>query len=457
MSEPRPKRWPKILLAVVVILLVAVFVGLQVLDSFLLKTARDQAAPVAKKLGRPIEIGGLSTTLLSGLGVRITGVKVGAGAGETEPLVELGRIEVKLALLRAVTSGGKDVEVQKAEIEGLHVSVVKYPDGKTNLEHLQEKLAEAAEPKKEEEKKPDAKPADLSFLRVDHVGLTEGRIDFTDKSGAAKALAISHLSIVIDNLRAGQPLQVALGAAVLAETKNLELKVSSGPLPETLQPVIKQVLLKIQPIDLAPLGPFVPASVGLQAGKLDADFQADLGAAMPGGDGPTALKGAIHALGLKFAGAEEGKPLDVTLETDVAADLEKGDADLKLLKLVAGPASITGQGKASGITSAAPKLEGLEVVSHGFDPERLAAYYPPLKKQLNGMVAGPIGLSLRGSGTAAAQSLLLSIDLTPVKLQVPLAMAKAAGAKMTLEVTVRAAGAGKQAFEAKAEIGRAHV
>jgi AsmA protein len=452
MSEPRPKRWPKILLAVVVAVVVLAAVGLQILDSFLLKTARAQAAPVAKQLGREVEIGGLSTTLLSGLGVRITGVKIGPGAGETEPLVEIGRIEVKAALLRALTSGGKDVEVRTAEVEGLHVSVVKYPDGKTNLEHLQERLAE--QPKKETEPAPEPKPAaDLSFLRVDHVGLTEGRMDFTDKSGAAaKALAISHLSVTVDDLRAGKPLQLVIAAAVLAEAKNFELEVVTESLPNTLQPVVKQVALKILPIDLAPLGPFVPASVGLQAGRLDADFKADLGAAVPGGDGPTSFKGALHALGLRFAGAQEGAPLDVTAETDVTADLEKGDADLKLLKLVAGPASITGTGKASGVNGAAPKLEGLEVLSHGFDPERLAGYYPPLKKQLNGMIAGPIGLSLRGSGTAEAQSLLLSIDLTPVKLEMPLVLAKAAGGKMTFDLTVRAAGAGKQAFEAKADL-----
>ncbi len=452
MSEPRPKRWPKILLAAVVLLVVLAAVGLQVLDSFLLKTAREQAAPVARQLGRELEIGGLSTTLLSGLGVRLTGVKLGPGAGETEPLLEIGRIEVKAALLRALTSGGKDVEVHTAEVEGLHVSVVKYPDGKTNLEHLQDKLAE--QPKAPVEVPKEAKPAaDLSFLRVDHVGLTEGRIDFKDKSGAAaKALAISHLSVTIDDLRAGQPLQVVIAAAVLAEAKNFELKVVTEALPNTLQPVLKQVAVKLQPIDLAPLGPFVPASVGLQAGRLDADFAATLGAAAPGGDGPTSFKGALHALGLKFAGAQEGAPLDVTAETDLTADLEKGDADLKLLKLVAGPASITGTGKASGVNTAAPKLEGLEVVSHGFDPERLAAYYPPFKKQLNGMIAGPIGLSLRGSGTAAAQSLLLSIDLTPVKLELPLVLAKATGGKMTFDLTVRAAGAGKQAFEAKADL-----
>ena len=455
--ETKPKRWPKVLLAVAVVLAVLVVLavaGLQLLDAWLLRTARTQAAAFGEKAGRTIEIGGLSTRIVTGLGVRVTGVSIGPGKGEAEPLLEVARVEVKAALLQALISGGKQVEVRSVEIEGLRVSVVKYPDGKTNLEHLGEALAASAPPEKKEEA--EKKPADLSFLQVDHFALSEGRVAFADKSGAAatpaKQLAISHLALTVDDLRAGKPLSLLLSAAVLGEQKNFELRAVTGPLPKGLQPVLQTVALKVQPIDLAPLSPFVPASVGLQAGRLDADFQADLGAAVPGGAGPTSLKGAVHALSLKFAGAQEGKPLDLTLETDLGADLETGDADLRLLKLVLGPASITGNGKVSGLSSGAPKLEGLELVAREFDPAKLAAYYPPLARQLKGQVAGPIGLSLRGSGTAAAQVLQLELDLTPVRLEIPAQLAKAAGARMLLSAKLRAAGAGKQGFDLTADL-----
>src|SRR5512140_3487384 len=141
MTQIRSKRWPKVLLAVLGLLVILVVVGLQILDSFLLKTAREQAAGFSQKLGRKIEIGGLATRIVTGLGVRITGISVGPGQGEAEKLLEVKRIEVKAALLRALFSRGKDVEVRSAEIEGLAVTVVRYPDGKTNLEHLQEALA----------------------------------------------------------------------------------------------------------------------------------------------------------------------------------------------------------------------------------------------------------------------------------------------------------------------------
>ncbi len=51
---------------------------------------------------------------------------------------------------------------------------------------------------------------------------------------------------------------------------------------------------------------------------------------------------------------------------------------------------------------ASPAVEGFELTSHDLDPAVLAEYYPPLKKQLNGLIAGPVGLSVKGSGTQEA-------------------------------------------------------
>jgi AsmA protein len=82
----------------------------------------------------------------------------------------------------------------------------------------------------------------------------------------------------------------------------------------------------------------------------------------------------------------------------------------------------------------------------------LAEYYPPLKKQLNGMIAGPVGLSVRGSGTQEAQALNLEVDLTPVRLRIPEQLSKEAGApmKLTARLTGAAASGGALRFDAKA-------
>jgi len=446
------KKGTRILLVVVAVLAVALFAGLQLLDSVLTDKAHAQAQLLSAQLHRPVQIGKVATRLITGLGVRVSNISVGAGPGEDLPLVELQRVEVKAALLEAIFSGGKKVEIKSAELQGLTVRVIKFADGTTNLERLQAELAKDAKPKTEPK---DAKPSDLSFLRVDHAELSDGRIAFIDKSGKAERdLAISKLDLVVNDLRAGQPLEVILKAAVLAESQNLELHLKAAPLPLTLVPTVELLTLKLTPIDLSPLGPFAGKAVGLEAGKLDADFNAQLGAAVPGGSGQTKVLGTVHALGLKFAGAEGGKLLDVVLEADLKADAQAGDLQIDKLRLDFGPAGLSGQGSAKGLNSPAPQIAGLSITSHDLDPARLAALYPPLRKLLGGEVAGPIGASLQAAGGKETQALELKIDLTPVRLDLPQTLTKAAGARMTLIARVRGAAAsgGPLRFELAADL-----
>lgn len=445
------KRWQKIVGIVIVALVAAVVVLSFVLDGILTSKAKEQAQKLSAEWGRPVQIGSVATKFLTGLGVRVSDVQIGAGPGEDVPFVDLKRVEVKLALLRAIFSAGKDVEIRSAEMQGLTVNVERLPDGTTNLQRFQEKTAKTAE-----EKPKDEKPADLSFLRVDHAALREGRVAFIDKATrGAKELVIQHLDLTVDDLRSGKPLEIALKAAVLADKQNLDLKVKTAPLPPTLTPTPTSLTLRVDPpIDIGPLGPFMGKEVGLQSGTLDADFDAQMGGAVPGGSGPTSVKGTIKLAGLRFAGAEGGKKLDVTLDTDVKGDAAAGDVRIDKLRLDVGPAGITGHGSAKGLNTPSPRIEGLEIVSHDLDPQRLATYYPPLRKSVGDMAAGPIGLTVRASGTQAAQALELRVDLTPVKLNVPEQMTKAAGAPMTLVAHAKGAAAsnGPLRFDAKLDL-----
>src|SRR5207302_6301373 len=145
------------------------------------------------------------------------------------------------------------------------------------------------------------------------------------------------------------------------------------------------------PIRNGPRRPCGGKEVGLQAGTVEADFDAQVGAAVAGGAGATTVTDAIKLAGLSVAGAEGGKKLDVSLDTDLKGDAVAGDVRIDKLKLDLGPAGITGHGSAKGLTSPSPRIEGLEIVSHDLDPARLAAYYPPLRDSLGKMLAGPIG------------------------------------------------------------------
>ncbi|WP_257459371.1 AsmA family protein [Archangium lipolyticum] len=453
-QQPKKKRWPYVLGGIVLFLVLVVAVALWRLDAFLLQTARTEAAKYSQQLGRPVTIGDISTKLVPYLGVKVEDVGVGAAEGEQVPLAELKRVDVSVALWPALTSRGKDIQVKNAEVNGLTVNVVRLPDGTTNVSRLQEKLAQ--QQPQEEEPPAEEKPTDLSGVRVDRAALTDAIIRFIDQSGGAQAreLAISDLDIEVKDLRAGQPLEVALHAAVLAQQQNLHVTVKTAPLPASLIPVPERVVLKAEPIDLSPLGPFLGPDVGLQAGKVQADWTADLGAAVPGGNGPTNLKGGLRAEGLRFAGAEGGKALDVVLDTDVTGDMKTGDLTLQKLLMELGPARLTGKGQVKGLLTETPAMQDFELVGQNLDPAVLAEYYPPLRKQLANQVAGPIGLVVRGGGTQQSQALTAEVDLTPVRLRIPEQLSKEAGTPMrlTARLTGAAASGGALRFDAKADL-----
>src|SRR5438045_255870 len=296
-------RVQKAVALVVAVVVVLVIILSFVLDGILTSKAREQAQELSQEWGRPVRLGGVATKLLTGLGVRVSDVQIGAASGEDVPLVALERVEVRVALLRALFSGGKSVQVHSAEVQGLTVNVERLSDGTTNLQRFQDKLAESSEKKAKDEKQ-----SDLSFLRVDHAALREGKVAFIDKATrGAKELAVQHLDVEVNDLRSGKPLEVLLKAAVLADKQNLEVRVKTAPLPVTLTPMPTSVALHVNPpIDIGPLGPFAGKDIGLESGTLDADFDAQLGAAVPGGSGPTAVKGVIKLAGLRFAGADGG-------------------------------------------------------------------------------------------------------------------------------------------------------
>jgi AsmA protein len=453
MEPQKKRRWPYVLLGILAVLVAGVAVVLWRLDTLLLKQAREQAATLSQQLGRPVEIGDISTKLFPYVGLDVDDVSVGAAEGEDLPLAQMKNLDVRVAAMPLLSSRGKDIQVLNAEVSGLTVNVIRLPDGTTNVQRLQERLAQ--QQPKEEAPKEDTPPRDLSGVRMDRAALTDGTIRFADRSGGkAQELAISDLDIEVKDLRVGQPLEVKLSAAVLAQKQNLFATLAASPLPPTLVPTPERLTLKAEAIDLAPLGPYLPPSVGLQAGTLTADWKADLGGAVPGGKGPTRLEGVIRALGLRFAGAEGGKALDVVLDTDVKADLAAGDLALDRLKLDFGPAGISGKGQVKGMMGTSPSVEGFELTTHGLDPAVLAEYYPPLKKQLAGRIAGPVGLSVKGSGTQEAQALNIEVDLTPVRLRIPEQLTKEAGAPMriTSRLSGDAAGGGALRFDAKANL-----
>jgi AsmA protein len=451
----RSRRWPRMLAAGAVLLLVLTAAGVLLLDRLLTSAAREQATRLGATWQRPVELGAVRTTWLGGLGVRIESVRIGAGAGEPRPLLELDRAEVKLELLRALRSGGRELQIRSAELKGLRVNVVKGKDGTTNLERLTDAMERAQPPAPATPSQgavPPAAPADLSRIRVDHAALLGARVAFLDEASPGAELAVEAIDVTLDGLAAGAPLQVVLKAGLLSKTQNLRLDLHAPPLPPSLVPAPDRLKLVVEPLDLTPLAPFLPRRAGFQGGRFSADLEVALGAAVPGGAGPTTLRGGFRAGGLRFAGQQGGKALDVTLDADLSADAAKGDLDLKRLLLAFGPASLEGGGRASALLSGSPRIEGLRLTARNLDLEAVKPYYPPLGGLLGGTVAGPIGLTLQAAGTADRPHLELRADLAPVHLSFPKRLEKAAGAPLTAVARLRGGDGGALRFELEADL-----
>jgi AsmA protein len=434
--------------ALVLVLVAALVVAVLALDSILLSAAREQADALGRDLGRPVSIGGLRTKLRGGIGLRVSDVSIGAGPGEDAPFATLARAEVEADLVKALRSRGAEIDVREAVLQGLRLNVVRFADGTTNAQRIAEAL-ERRQPAKPAPAGEQA-PADLSSVRVGRAAIEDARIAFLDRATAgAREVAIEDLDVEVRDLAAGRPLELVLRAGVLAPAQNLELRVASAPLPASLTPTPVKVLLRAQPIDLAPLAPFLPPAAGFLGGRFEADLDAALGAAVPGGSGPTRVKGGFKATALRFRGQEGGRPLDVVLASDLEADVGAGDLRIAQLQLDAGPARLAGRGRIAGFTGASPRVEGLDVTVTGLDPAALAAYYPPLREQVGGRIAGPVGLALRGGGGADAQTVELRINAGPARLALPQTLGKPAGAPLLLVARARATGGGAAvAFDA---------
>ena len=362
-SGPR-RRWPKVVGALLILLVLLVAGAVFALDAILLSQARKQADALSTQLGRPVTVGGVKTRLLGGLGLRVTDAGIGAGPGEDVPLVTIRRVEVEADLWRALRTRGKELHVGSAVVEGLHANVVKLPDGTTNAERAADAYAKANPPAQEPtpEEAPSGPPP---ALRVGRAAIENARITFLDRTTpGAKELAVDDLDVEVRDLEAGKPLALVLRAAVLAQKQNLSLDVTSAPLPPSLEPTVERVAVKLEPVDLAPLAPFFPKALGFKRGHLSIDLAAALGAAVPGGSGPTTLKGSIRGAQLAFTEARD-RYVDVMLDADVEGDASTGSLRIGKLAAVVGPITMTGTGRVTGLRTETPRFEGLESSRRG--------------------------------------------------------------------------------------------
>jgi uncharacterized protein involved in outer membrane biogenesis len=406
-------------------------------------------ADLSAQLGRPVTAGPVRLALLRGR-VEVRDIVVGRDPTfpqEPDPAVRLDRAYLDVAVASAITSLGKRVEVRQILVERPLVQVSRDKEGKLNLQRLAERLPKS-EPKQPEPLDPATREriegVVIRSLRVD-----DARLRFLDLARQGATAEISDLDVVLADVSLRKAFQAHISAAVLAARKNFDLKARFSPAPSGQAmpgsegalppPPLERLTMKLEPVPLAPLSPFIGSVVGggleeLAEGKLSMDFTAVPGAASPGGKGPTSLRGFVALESLKFAGGER---FDARLDTQMGGNLDQGALEVTQLAAQLGAMSLQAQARMANLQGA-PRVEKFTVQSEGLDFSRLRQYYPPLDRVTGAELRGPFTVEANGQGSVEEQKLTARLDLTPASVVVPGQLRKPAGTPLSLELRATA-------------------
>ena len=117
----------------------------------------------------------------------------------------------------------KKVVVDQIQLDGLHVSLVKHKDGKTNFDDL------LGGEKKEAPAKPAAPAQDQSPIKldVDGVRISKAVLDWKDE-GTGAAYAVSDFSLKTGRVTPGVPAKFDLGATIRATQPKVDVKLQTA-------------------------------------------------------------------------------------------------------------------------------------------------------------------------------------------------------------------------------------
>lgn len=444
------KKFLKIV-GITCLVLVVLLVGAVVAAAFLVdldKIVNDQIAQqkpeIEKKLGRKVEVGRVSTQFFPRLGGRVENVTVGPDTTQPKddrPLVAIQAVGFEVALWDAIVSLGKKVAVSSVYVDGLKVSLVRYPGGRLSYQDIVDRQPKTPDkdPTKEEPAAP-MSPETQAYLRGVSVGEiriqdAEFRLfDLDTPSGKPAESLIKKFNFRMKDVRVTDPIEVRADAAVFSEQKNFEFGVTIGPLPPDLSlqgtPRVSKLFLKMNEVDLARVAPYLGPSVPVRvdSASVSADYQIDELAP----DKPVAVNGFVGARNLQLAG---GQKLEVRLDSKLKADPKGNWAEVEKLGLQIGAVSVAMSGSFKDLTGA-PKFQNLTVKTDTLNPEALLSYYPPARANLpKGLrLDGNVIVDVAGNGDANQQTLKALVDLAKVDILFPSKFVKPKGTPLAFRV-----------------------
>lgn len=400
---------------------------------------------IEEKLGRKIEVGRVSTTLLPTLSARIEGIAIAPDpkhAEDDRPLVRVGAAKVEISLWRAIVSLGKDVVVDTIAVDGLSASVVRYADGTLSYQDILDRLATDAAP----EEKPAEAPAEplspevqeyLRGLRISEIRLADAEVrllDLATATGAPAESFVRKLNVGMSDVKLGAPIGLKVEAAVFADQQNFAFGVEVGPIPVDLHlegmPRVAEVRLDATDVDLSRLAPYLGKAVPARIES--ALFSSKVRIPEVSLDKDLNVEAMVSVKKLQVAG---GRQFDFLFDTKLRTNAQTLDANVEKLVLAIGEVWFESSGRFSQLATA-PKFKDFRVHSTTLDVEKLLSYYPPARASVppGTRLAGPIRLDVRATGDASKQSVNALVDLASVDVLYPGALEKAKGTPLALSV-----------------------
>jgi AsmA protein len=396
---------------------------------------KDQAVTALQaRLGRPVKMGPLRVSWLRGFALETGDVELGArSALEPGPALRIEKVRLRVGLWRAVFSLGRRLQVKEARLTGVTGNVVRFADGSINWQQISARLqgpARSQPPSASERTR-------LRGLVIEHAAVDGAQVRFIDHVRAGARAEINDINLVADGIGFTEPFTAHLSAAVEGREKNLDVDAGFALKPEGTAPALRRVAIKLRPVDVAPLAPFLASGplAELTEGRLAADLKIDVGAAVAGGQGPTTARGDVTLTGARIV---QGERFDGAFESDLVADTVAGNVELRKLRLAMGAMSLSSAGKLLDLHGT-PRFEKFAVTSNGLDFDTLRRYVPGLDR---GGVAlgGPFTVSATADADGGAQRFAARIDLTSASVVLPGKLDKPAGTKLSWEVTGQAEG-----------------
>lgn len=258
---------------------------------------------VQDKTGRKLEIeGGIALSVFPWLGLDIGATRLGNAAGFADPwMASMETVQVRVRLLPLLK---KQLEVDTVKLAGLQLSLAKDKSGKTNWADLT-----GAQAAQEDRPETETGAGQLEHLAIGGIEISGAKLTWDDQQGGSH-YEIDDLSLVTAAIAEGKPFDLSFGFTLLATEPPMTARFG-------LTGAVK-------------LGEAMKA-IDISNATITLDASGD---SLPGGK------------------------LNLSLNSDVAVDLEAQTLSLPAVVLEALGLKITGKVAGSGISGDAPKFNG---------------------------------------------------------------------------------------------------